>query len=281
MARNFVGFLSHMRRLLAFLLLAAALSGCTSQQAAEPEATEEETENIDEGDFVLQMEAAPGELAEVEGQLRDWPVEQIITDLNDWIALPNDVTVILASTESPDDFYFDSEADEIVVSYEAVEQDRQLFEAAGNEGDDAWNAAITNFEFFLYHEVGHALVDNLELPITGKEEDAVDGFAALVVVELLEEGQDLLLNAADFSQALAESSDEVTEEQFADEHSLDEQRLYQFLCWVYGSDAEKYSWIVDDEYLPEARAERCEDEYQQNVAAWVTLLGDYFKPAAD
>ena len=227
------------------------------------------------------MEVAPGTLAEVEGRLRDWPVERIITDLNDWLALPNDIAVILDSTGSPDDFYFDPEADEIVISYEAVDRDRELFEAAGHEGDDAWNAALTNFEFFLYHEVGHALVDNLELPITGKEEDAVDGFAALVVVELLDEGQDLLLNAVEFSQALAEQSDEVTHEEFADEHSLDEQRLYQFLCWVYGSDTQDYAWIVDEEYLPEERAERCEDEYQRNVAAWVTLLGDYFKPAAD
>lgn len=268
-----------MRRAFTILALSAALSSCTTQQQGVP--TDEETENIDEGDFVLQMEVAPGELAEAEGQLRDWPVEQVISDLNDWLALPNDVTVILDSTESPDDFYFDPEADEIVVSYEAVDRDRELFEAAGYEGQEAWNSALTNFEFFLYHEVGHALVDNLELPITGKEEDAVDGFAALVVVELLEEGQDLLLNAAEFSEALADESDEVTDEDFADEHSLDEQRLYQFLCWVYGSDAEKYAWIVDDEYLPVERAERCEEEYQQNVVSWETLLGDYFKPAAD
>ena len=264
-----------MRRALALVLLAAALSGCTPQQEAEP--TDEETENIDEGDFVLQMETAPGELAEVEGQLRDWPVEQIVSDLNDWLALPNDVTLILDSTSSADDFYFDPEADEIVVSYEAIDRDRELFEAAGYEGQEVWNSALTNFEFFLYHEVGHALVDNLELPITGKEEDAVDGFAALVVVELLEEGQDLLLNAAEFSEALAASSDEVTEEEFADEHSLDEQRFYQFLCWVYGSDAKAYAWIVDDEYLTKERAESCADEYEQNVVAWETLLGDYFK----
>ena len=268
-----------MRRLLCLLLVAAALGGCAAQEAAGPEASVEETENVDEGDFVLQMEPAPGSLARVEEQLRNWPVQQVIDDLNDWLALPNDVSVVLASTESPDDFYFDPEEDEIVVSYEAVDRDRQLFEEIGYEGQDAWNSALTSFEFFMYHEVGHALVDNLELPITGKEEDAVDGFAALVVVELLEEGQDLLLTAAEFSEGLASQSDEVTEEQFADEHSLDEQRLYQFLCWVYGSDTEKYSWIVDDEHLPAARAERCEAEYQQNVASWVTLLDVYFKPA--
>lgn len=268
-----------MRRALTLLSLAAVLSGCTVQQQGE--VTEEEIENIDEGDFVLQMEAAPGALGEVEDRLRGRPVERIITDLNDWLALPHDVTVILDSTSSPDDFYFDPQADEIVVSYEAIDRDRELFEAAGHEDDDAWNAALTNFEFFLYHEVGHALVDNLELPITGKEEEAVDAFAALLVVELLDEDRDLLLNAAAFSQALADESDEVSEEAFADEHSLDEQRLHQFLCWVYGSDVESYEWIVDDEHLSAERAEGCEDEYQDNVAVWVTILGDYFKPAGD
>lgn len=267
-----------MRRLLCLLLLAAAF-GCTVQEAADPEATVDETDNIDRGDFVLRMEAAPGRLAEVEERLREWPVDAVIDDLNDWLALPDDIVIVLASTDDPDDFYFDPEADEIVISYEAVERDRKLFDEAGHEGRDAWSSALTNFEFFLYHEVGHALVDALELPITGKEEDAVDGFAALIVVELLEDGQDMLLTAAEFSEALASSSDEVTHEDFADEHALDEQRLYQFLCWVYGSDDEDYAWIVDDEYLPAARADRCPDEYEQNVASWITLLDDSFKAA--
>lgn len=263
-----------MRRTFAVALVALALTGCATQQEAR--FTEEETENIDEGDFVLQMEVAPGELGEVEGRLRDWPVERVISDLNDWLALPNDVTVILDSTSSPDDFYFDPEADEIVASYESVDRDRRLFAASGEEGDDAWEAALTNFELFLYHEAGHALVDSLGLRVTGKEEDAADGFAALVAIQLLSDGRGLLFNAIEFQRALAGRSNE-TQAKFADEHFLDEQRLHQFLCWVYGSDAETYDWIISKEYLPADGADACDEEYSKHVAAWVERLGDYLK----
>ena len=34
--------------------------------------------------------------------------------------------------------------------------------------------AANNSLFFIYHEVGHLLIDQLALPVLGKEEDAAD-----------------------------------------------------------------------------------------------------------
>jgi hypothetical protein len=36
---------------------------------------------------------------------------------------------------------------------------------------------LGNVVFVLFHEFGHALVSELELPVLGREEDAVDRFA--------------------------------------------------------------------------------------------------------
>ena len=72
-------------------------------------------------------------------------------------------------------------------------------------------------------------------------------------------------------------TDEVTEDDFADEHSLNEQRVYNMLCWVYGSDPDKYGSMVDDELLPAARAERCEGEYRQLDRSWSRLLDDHVR----
>ena len=109
----------------------------------------------------------------------------------------------------------------------------------------------------------------------------MDGFAAFLLDDRFEAGRDFVLSAVNLSNAQAEYRGlELDEGVLADEHSLDEQRAYQYLCWVYGSDEEEYSWIIDEEHLPVERAERCSFEYAQNANSWIELLGGYYKPAA-
>ena len=64
---------------------------------------------------------------------------------------------------------------------------------------------------------------------------------------------------------------------FWDEHSLDEQRFYNILCWIYGKDSEGYQYLVDDETLPTDRAERCPAEYDRMNRSWEALLAPYMK----
>ena len=48
---------------------------------------------------------------------------------------------------------------------------------------EAMDVAMHDAMFTLYHESGHLLIDELKLPVLGKEEDAAD---ALAVVQILE-----------------------------------------------------------------------------------------------
>jgi len=61
------------------------------------------------------------------------------------------------------------------------------------------------------------------------------------------------------------------------EHSLSEQRFYNILCLVYGSNPEKFNFLVEDGDLPEERAEICPSEYERKVNSWDTLLSPYWK----
>ena len=65
--------------------------------------------------------------------------------------------------------------------------------------------------------------------------------------ELGEEGVRAVLAAAD---AFAIESKQSTESKrnMADEHLLKEQRFYNSLCMIYGSDPAKYANIVNDGY---------------------------------
>jgi hypothetical protein len=124
--------------------------------------------------------------------------------------------------------------------------------------------------FILMHEVGHALVDVLDLPITGREEDAVDQLAAVMLIGSGDKGAVAALNGVRAIQpgpgATYDDSD------FADEHSLGPQRLFNIACWIYGSDPQKYASLVTQGGLPAARARRCPGEYERLSKAWMRLL---------
>ena len=68
-------------------------------------------------------------------------------------------------------------------------------------------------------------------------------------------------------------SAELTDEDYADVHSLDRQRYYNILCLIYGSDSAGYADLVEDGDLPEGRAETCEYEFAQKTDSWTRLLG--------
>jgi hypothetical protein len=130
--------------------------------------------------------------------------------------------------------------------------------------------AITAFVFL--HEIGHALVDQLEIPITGKEEDAVDQLATVVVTD----AGTIAISAASLFGAFAADREAFDEADFWDEHSLDEQRFFNLLCWVYGADPTVHGEIAELG-IGEQRLARCEEEFAQIQTSWAILLDPYLK----
>ena len=64
------------------------------------------------------------------------------------------------------------------------------------------------------------------------------------------------------------------------EHSILEQRIFQFLCWVYGSDPAEFRSLVGSGGLPKSRAVRCGAEWAQLKRSWDTLLAPHVIPPA-
>jgi hypothetical protein len=113
------------------------------------------------------------------------------------------------------------------------------------------------------------------LPIVGREEDAVDALAAVLLVEWGEE--DAVIAGVDQFFADAEEEAEFEELAYWDEHSLSIQRYYNMACLVYGSDPEGYAHWISEEWLPQERAVRCDAEYEQAASSWEALLEPYMK----
>ena len=136
------------------------------------------------------------------------------------------------------------------------------------------------------HEASHALFDMLRIPLLGREEDAADQLAAYHVLQLSKElRRKLILGVAwayagelkvrrprDLHRRRLQVTRHATQ---ADEHGTTAQRLYNLLCIAHGSDKELFTDVVEKGFLPQQRAERCEDEYQQVDFAYKTLIAPH------
>lgn len=138
--------------------------------------------------------------------------------------------------------------------------------------------AYNNGLFVLYHEIGHLFVGELDLPVLGKEEDAADSLASvMLLVQETDESSQALIDAADGWYLTEYSGDAETYESadFYDEHSLSIQRAYQVVCLMVGANPETFGEVADEFEMDSDRQESCAFDYQQAATSWASLLEPY------
>jgi hypothetical protein len=130
-----------------------------------------------------------------------------------------------------------------------------------------------NLIFTAFHETGHMLVSEFDIPIAGREEDAVDNLATLLMIPEDDdpELEAMILYAVQgWFDAAADASEE--EPAWWGEHGAAEQRAYQMLCLLAGSDQDAYAKTALDAGMPAERVESCVAEYNATKASWDKLL---------
>lgn len=143
--------------------------------------------------------------------------------------------------------------------------------------DDDELFVVGNTLFTVYHELGHALIDMLNLPVIGREEDAVDGFAAVTMIpETPDALRDALIVAvADGWRAQSVLADDEGEKPYWDEHALDEQRHFAVVCLMVGSDQEGFYDFALDAGVPGERIETCAYDFDRMKSGWKRLLAPH------
>lgn len=135
-----------------------------------------------------------------------------------------------------------------------------------------------NMLFVATHELGHAVVSELDLPVLGREEDAADDFATLtgLVVVANDFSQRVLTESARgwflSAQRDTKAGDTPT---YYDRHGLSEQRAYQIVCLMVGSDPVKYKPLADKVGLPEERFTSCGWDYDTALRSWGKVLAPH------
>src|SRR5262249_17504799 len=112
---------------------------------------------------------------------------------------------------------------------------------------DMADFGVGNWLFVLMHEMAHAHVTEMALPVLGREEDAADSFAAITLLKMGSEFSHGALVQAAKGWLLTAEQDERQGNRLAfyDEHGLDRQRAYQIVCLMVGSDPEKFGALAD------------------------------------
>lgn len=253
----------------------------TEDEAATEEASGDESDEVvDAGDLKLTYSRSPEETyAEVAKMLKQTKLfEDTIAGLNKTIALPVDVQVAFEHCGQVNAFY-DPAKHKISMCYELFGRFLEVFGRDEETSDEEKALNVLNTALFTFlHELGHALVDVLEIPITGKEEDAVDDLAVLFLIAGGDTGEAAVGSAMQhFAASAEEFENDFDALAFADEHSFNAQRGYSALCLVYGSDPKKHANLVGDDGLPKERAERCPEEYRMKSNNWGKLLAPFMK----
>lgn len=129
----------------------------------------------------------------------------------------------------------------------------------------------------LFHETGHMLISELELPVLGREEDAVDNLATVLLLEWdEEESNQALIDSADawFFTDL-EQSEQDAEPVYYGEHGLNQQRAYQTVCLMVGGKPDLFADYANEVELPKDRQESCQRDFKQARTSWFDLLSDH------
>ncbi|MDQ3334588.1 MAG: DUF4344 domain-containing metallopeptidase [Myxococcota bacterium] len=194
--------------------------------------------------------------------------DSVAEGLNRTVRLPNSVEINTVTCNTINAFY-DPRSRRIIVCYELLDYFVGMFKPTAKNEEELGNAVMGATMFGFFHEVGHGLIDQLDLPAVGREEDSVDQLATLILIAGGEKGVAQALAGAYWFQLQSKSNNKTP---FWDEHAFDQQRFYNIVCLIFGSDPKKYGDFVNKGTLPMERAMRCPDEYTKIKKAWEKLL---------
>jgi len=132
------------------------------------------------------------------------------------------------------------------------------------ERADTLRFAVNNGLFTLYHEVAHLLIDKLELPVLGKEEDAADNIATWILLDKKTPEANQALEDAVLGWVLTGRSydDYFDGADYVSGYSPDRHRAMQIACLMVGADGAAFRRMARAYDIPEDRQQSCFYDYE-------------------
>lgn len=237
---------------------------------------------IASGDFILGISGGFNE--EWDATLNS-NLQPRLNYVNGIVALPQDMPVSLQDCGIANAFYVPRQPNLqtgeiiepiIVMCWELYFQMLANFDQTWPEDPDtAFLVSIGAYTHVLYHEIGHALDDQLELPIVGNSESAADAIATVFSVQS-GEGINVI------SAALLFDTEE--DGSFAAVHAGGADRAGDLFCWALGGDPALAEFFTELTQVFVLSGRDCAGEYEAQlsaVSAWLPNIAGPVGLAAD
>jgi hypothetical protein len=136
-----------------------------------------------------------------------------------------------------------------------------------------------NMLFVVLHEMAHTAVNEMGLPVLGKAEDAADAFAATRLIKIESGVSDRVLTDASQGWFMADRRDkkEGNTVPYYDQHGLDLVRAYQIVCYMVGSDKDRFKVLATETKLPDDRQASCAEDYNNAANSWDLVLKPHLR----
>jgi hypothetical protein len=254
------------------IAMVVALSSCNAACISQ---SSQDKKDQKKGGGKLNIEYIPSEdpkLAPYEKLLEDSVFfNRLLEVSNKILDLPRSVDVKVADCGTVNAMY-SAKHKALIICNELIASTARSFPRKTYSKEDVDRMTVHTLSFVFFHEFGHALVDQFNLPVLGREEDAVDDFATLFLLSLGEDGK-VAISDATSSFLYTEEGD--LGDSFADSHSINIQRFYGIGCLAYGSDPVYFKEITDD--MKALKERRCDVEYKKKLSSWEKLIQPYMK----
>ncbi len=202
----------------------------------------------------------------------------LANDLNAMLKLNKDITISSRDCGTVNAFYSPTNS-EIVMCTEMYIALLSYYMRQVPDSGTAQAYALLGFLFIFGHELGHALIDNYQLPVLGKQEDAADAMSVVLWMETASSADEkaaavgLVLLGAQFMLDLTKDSP------YYGEHTPGPGRMANLVCWAGGA----YPAALSNSYYANIyntmiqSGRNCPAEYEEKRRSIEQLLGPYFK----
>lgn len=204
-----------------------------------------------------------------------------VSFLNALYELPQDVKIIVADCGSRNSRY-NFGAITIYICYESLQYKVDDYRKPPINENDYRNRVFKNSVFTFWHEVGHAIIHQLNLPTSSgslNEEDLADEFAVLSMVWRQDDKwtNAIVTSSLHYKNKAIRRKNEGLSAPVYEYHSPNIERYYNMNCLLFGMKPKSFARLEKRLNEQPKGASHCKSYYQSRNKYWSRILKPFVK----
>jgi hypothetical protein len=259
------------------VVIGALLPNLSAEQSQPPATHSSQSDRV----YAVYVPPNNSSFQEVQDLLRQHNALEKIKEILSPFQFPEQLTIETTECGAANSYYQRKNLKPTVtLCYEFLKRTLELLPNETNPvGLTRPDAAVGQFFWVTFHEVGHAAFDMFNVPIFGHEEDAADNFATFIMLQFGKGQAPRLINGAAWAWRAYLGDYQKNPvvptrlAAFASDHGLPQERFYNLVCLAFGANSQEFADFAN--FLPPTRSPNCSHEYQTLVRAFRKEIGPH------